>query len=88
MDTHFFDTLAKVLQPGFSIDETSCSLSKKSSPISNRRLEIIFTRDDQNKAPGDVRRIQNSAKKRSRFSFNGIFRTRESTKLLSTIFKH
>uniref|UniRef100_A0A8R1IJL3 Uncharacterized protein n=1 Tax=Caenorhabditis japonica TaxID=281687 RepID=A0A8R1IJL3_CAEJA len=41
VDTHFFDTLAKVLQAGFSIDETSWSLSKIVSHIKSSLRNYI-----------------------------------------------
>uniref|UniRef100_A0A8R1HNR9 Uncharacterized protein n=1 Tax=Caenorhabditis japonica TaxID=281687 RepID=A0A8R1HNR9_CAEJA len=44
MDTHFFDTLAKVLQAGFSIDETSWSLSKIVSHIKSSLRNYIYKR--------------------------------------------
>uniref|UniRef100_A0A8R1HRG7 Uncharacterized protein n=1 Tax=Caenorhabditis japonica TaxID=281687 RepID=A0A8R1HRG7_CAEJA len=44
MDTHFFDTLAKVLQAGFSIDETSWSFSKIVSHIKSSLRNYIYKR--------------------------------------------
>uniref|UniRef100_A0A8R1DR65 Uncharacterized protein n=2 Tax=Caenorhabditis japonica TaxID=281687 RepID=A0A8R1DR65_CAEJA len=47
MDTHFLDTLAKVLQPGFSIDETSYKRRSKQGYIQEmlEEFKILLKRD-------------------------------------------